>query len=323
MGQSVSKGVSKAAIKVSKQASTELKLPPIPRRTPIENNASSAVPNVVNTSDFLRGEGIASKDTRDMGQEMYLQYVQQQAGNDNTTPADGKKIPVLGNKEMPDDLLKFIQDVGPAKQTVDREFTAPRLLQEENREELDKLESKRATRRKRVQMPLMENSNFTTEKNTNFAVGTTTSTLSSSDDDFGISNVELYDLLFQKDNEENDSRAVGFYKKLVSDKEKGQKNSASSKIKSKDKEKNIERLSQAMRVLDIPTLRMDLDHQIIGFYPHEVPGPGIKSVSSIPESKVIFVLKDLVAKGIDCDAGRTISKLAERQRKTELANDCT
>jgi len=310
MGQSVSKGVNKVARKVSKQTSTELKLPPIPRRTPIENNATSVVPKVVNQNDFLRGEGIASKDKRDMGQEIYLQYVQQQAGNDNVTAADGKKISVSGNKEMPDDLLKFIQDVGPAKQTVDREFTAPRLLEEENREELEKLESKRSTRRKRVQMPLMENSNFTTEKNTNFAVGTTSSTLPSSDDDFGISNVEFYDLLCQKDTGENDNRAVGFYKKLVSEKEVGEKNSASSKIKSKDKEKNIERLSQALRVLDVPTLRMDLDHQIIGFYPQEVPGPGIKSVSSIPESKVMFVLKDLVGKGINCDTGRITSKLA-------------
>jgi hypothetical protein len=333
MGQSASKGLSKVAEKVAKQAAPELKRPPIPKRTPIENPSSSSANGGAagNPGSFLRGEGIASKDPRDMGQEMYLQYAQQQQvqqGNNDATATGGNVN--TGNKEMPAELLKFIQDVGPTKQTIDREFTTPRLLQEENQGELNKVESSRSTRRKRVRMPLMgDDHEFTTEKNTNYA--TSTSALSSSnDDDFGLTNVELYDLLRQKDNnkgKEIDSSKVvlNFYEKFVSDKETGHQNSmsssssSSSKIQSKDKEKQIKMLSDVMRALDIPTLRMDMDNNILGLYPQDVPGPEMQTFSPIPENKAMLVLKDLMDNGITHDAGRAADKLTEsrRQRKME------
>ena len=155
MGQSASKGLSKVAERVAKQATPELKRPPIPKRAPIENPLSSTANGGAagNPGNFLRGEGIASKDPRDMGQEMYLQYAQQQQvqkGNANNGTATATGGSNTGNKEMPAELLKFIQDVGPTKQTIDREFTTPRLLQEANQEELNKAESSRSTRRKRI-----------------------------------------------------------------------------------------------------------------------------------------------------------------------------
>jgi hypothetical protein len=340
MGQSASKGLSKVAERVAKQATPELKRPPIPKRTPIENPLSSTANGGAagNPGNFLRGEGIASKDPRDMGQEMYLQYAQQQQvqkGNANNGTATATGGSNTGNKEMPAELLKFIQDVGPTKQTIDREFTTPRLLQEENQEELNKAESSRSTRRKRVRMPLMgDDHEFTTEKNTNYATASTSALSSSNDDDFGLTNVELYDLLRQKDNkgEENDNSKVvlNFYEKFVLDKEKGQQNSvsssssssSSSKIKCKDKEKQIKMLSDVMRALDIPTLRMDMDNNILGLYPHEVPGPEMQTFSTIPENKAMLVLKDLMDNGITHDAGRAADKLIEsrRQRKMELTN---
>jgi hypothetical protein len=333
MGQSASKGLSKVVEKVAKQAAPELKRPPIPKRTPIENPSAAG-----NPGSFLRGEGIASEDPRDMGQEMYLQYAQQQQvqqGNNDATATGGNVN--TGNKEMPAELLKFIQDVGPTKQTIDREFTTPRLLQEENQGELNKVESSRSTRRKRVRMPLMgDDHEFTTEKNTNYA--TSISALpSSNDDDFGLTNVELYDLLRQKDNnkgEEIDSSKVvlNFYEKFVSDKEICHQNSmpssssspsSSSKIKSKDKEKQIKNLSDVMRALDIPTLRMDMDNNILGLYPQDVPGPEMQTFSPIPENKAMLVLKDLMDNGITHDAGRAADKLTESRRQRKMEQQLT
>ena len=345
MGQSASKGLSKVAKKVAKQAAPELKRPPIPKRTPTTENLPSSTANggaAGNPGSFLRGEGIASKDPRDMGQEMYLQYAQQQQvqqGNKDAA-ATGDNVNT-GNKEMPAELLKFIQDVGPTKQTIDREFTTPRLLQEENQGELNKVESSRSTRRKRVRMPLMgDDHEFTTEKNTNYA--TSTSVLpSSNDDDFGLTNVELYDLLRQKEDnnkgEEIDSSnkvVLNFYEKFVSDIEIGHQNSmsssspsspssSSSKIKSKDKEKQIKMLSDVMRVLDIPTLRMDMDNNILGLYPLDVPGPEMQTFSQIPENKAMLVLKDLMDNGVTHDAGRAAGKLTESRRQRKMEQQLT
>ena len=81
MGQSASKTLSKAAEKVAKKAMDQR--PPIPKRDPTITSTppppqppSSPQPSAANPANFLRGSGIATQDVRDVGQEMYLQHVQ-------------------------------------------------------------------------------------------------------------------------------------------------------------------------------------------------------------------------------------------------------
>lgn len=290
MGQSASKGLSK----VARHVPADLKRPPIPRRSvsPIENEASSAA----NIGDFLRGKGVGSNDARDMGQEMYLQYAQKQKQQLSRSGDSADDVTDISSKmETNPSLLKFIQDIGPAKQTIDKEFTSSRLLERKNQGELEKLEIKRTTRRERLRMPLMKDSNFTLERNTNFTMETTAPLLkSASDNDFGITSIELYDLLRQKESAlgNDDDTVAAFYDKLMSTKEECQEpdSLSSSKTLSKVKTKRIQMLVSAIRVLNIPALRMDVDNNILGIYPCEVAGP---ETDAIPESKVVLVLNNV------------------------------
>jgi len=296
MGQSASKGLSKAAGKVAAQTPS-LKRPPIPSRTP--HHASPDNPGT-----FLRGEGAAAHDVRDRGQEMYLQHVQQQMRQEskkktNKTSADGTAATKLnqgGNTEMPEDLLKFIQDVGPAKAEIDREFTTSRLLKEENQEELMKGESVRTAKRERRRMPLMQgDENFTTEKNTNFSSQKGSVSLSTPDiHDFGLSNLQLYEMLNEKEEMSDNEKIVGgFHDKVSSEFDEGQQNYSSPKGKEL-KKKELQLLSQTLTILEIPKLRINEDGDILGLQSSDVPGPEMTTISSIPESKVIMVLKDLL-----------------------------
>ena len=154
---------------------------------------------------------------------------------------------------MPPDLLKFIQDVGPAKQTIDKEYTSSRLL--ENKEELDnvmKNKSSTPRRRQRMQMPLMgEDDTFTTEKNTNFSRTTakTSEEILKDPTLFGLDHLGLYELLVTKDNENNNTDDTivtsvdDFYNKITKEEERKE-------WPDKDQQKHKERLQQALNVID-------------------------------------------------------------------------
>lgn len=323
MGQKASKGLSKAAGKAAaRQQAPSMKRPPIPSRTPQNAAAPTPEPSTPqNPGSFLRGTGVAAQDIRDKGQEMYLQHVQEQreqnsnqkaeqqqssaaaaAGNKNNAPAQTSIS--SRNMDMPEDLLKFIQDVGPAKQSVDREFTTDRLLKEENLGELNKAESVRTAKRERVRMPLMEgDDNFMTEKNTNFNVRHGSLSASTSDKyDFGLSNLQLYDFLSRKDDDKgaaDEERFVSdFHEKILSDEQGGQ-SSLDHYSTPKGKESKKEELylmKQTLKYLEVPKLRINEDDDILGLPSKEVPGPENTSVSTIPENKIIMVLKDLSMK---------------------------
>jgi hypothetical protein len=328
MGQSTSKGLSKAAGKAAAKQTPSLKRPPIPSRTP--HAAPTITPSPQNPGSFLRGTGVAAHDIRDRDQEMYLQRVQEQreqnlnqkleqqssgaAADNNNNNAPAETSMSSRNTDMPEDLLKFIQDVGPAKQSVDREFTTNRLLEEENLGELNKAESVRTAKRERVRMPLMQGvDNFTTVKNTNFNVRTGSLSASASDrHDFGLSNLQLYDFLIQKDDKGADERFVGdFHEKILSD-EGGQQPDNSSPKGKESKKEELELMKQTLKFLEVPTLRINSDGDILGLPSKEVPGPENTSVSAIPENKIIMVLKDLSMKShTSSKTERTTEKFKE------------
>jgi hypothetical protein len=295
-----------------------------------------------NPGNFLRGDGIAKEDVRDVGQEMYLQHVQkmsrqqqqqqQQEGNEeskrdghqedsSSTLSPQQTSPSTSHQngaspEMPADLLKFIQDVGPADKQVDRDFTAPRLLEPENLGELEKTQGKRTTRQRR-RMPLMgQDERFTTEKNTYFSYSEEESALGARSvvpsKEFGLSNLELYDLLRPRE-EQNDTTVDGIVDAFC--------NSKMTEIKQQgwtdeETEQHKEWLRRTMESIEIPTLRMDSEGNMLGLYSKDVPGPEVKSVSVIPESKVMLVLKDLAQSkdGIAMEGSAT-DKLMERRKE--------
>ncbi|KAG7349830.1 hypothetical protein IV203_012427 [Nitzschia inconspicua] len=346
MGQSTSKGLSKAAEKIGKKALEHHK-PPLPSRCPppaaatsSETTSAPAPPlqppptSGANPGNFLRGDGIAKEDVRDLGQEMYWQHIQKRTEQqqqhlgishevkslDTSTNQKQQEnnMPTAASMEMPDDLLKFIQDVGPARQTIDRELTTPRLLQKENAEELQKLESSRKPVRQRRKMPLMgQDDRFTTEKNTHFRQGEddTRTARGVVIKDFGLENLHLYDLLVQRESnvsKSNEDIAKAFSEKIT-EKAKDQA------WTDEEKEQQQRWFQQAMKYIEIPTIRLDSDGNMLGLYSKDVPGPEVKSVSTIPESKVMLVLKDLSqTTGSQDGGGSAAGRLAERRKERKL-----
>ncbi len=272
MGQTTSKVVSKAAEKVAKNVTNA---PQAPRGGTPAVIAPAHVPATTtanNPAAFLRGSGMAEDDIRDKAQEMYLRNLHQ---------VDDEKMS-KGPADMPQDLLKFIQDVGPAKQSLDKDFTSPRLLAKENESELRKVESDRKITRERIKMPLMgDDDTFTTTRNTNF------SRLSTQEDnakDFGLSNLQLYQLLLQKDNQVH-----SFYESVKAEED-------GSMWSEEEKGQHEQLLKDTMNAIQIPVLRKDTEGNIFGLYSKDVPGQEVMSIESISTSKVKLVLQDLVDK---------------------------
>lgn len=274
MGQSASKGVGKTAEKVARRVVDSAQpsgLPQVPKRATPTNVTKTTTAN--NPAMFLRGEGIAREDVRDKSQELYLQTVNK---IDDKAKSEGPQ-------DMPEDLLKFIQDVGPAKQSVDKEFTTPRLLEKKNEEELNKVESVRKTTRERIKMPLMgQDETFTTTRNTNFSKA---SREQDGEAEFGLSNLQLYHLIANPENAKA-SEIEKFHQDVIGE-------HGDSTWTSEDIQSHREMLTQAVKAVDVPVLRQDSDGTLFGLYAKEVPGPEVYSVQTISEAKIKLVLKDL------------------------------
>lgn len=298
MGQSASKVASKAAQKVAKKVTdvvqptsgaTAPQAAVTPKNSPITTNVTAT-----NPAAFLRGSGIAEEDIRDKAQEMYLRNLHQV---DDETMSKGPP-------DMPKDLLKFIQDVGPAKQSLDKDFTSPRLLAKGNESELKKTESERKVTRERIKMPLMgEDDSFTTTRNINFS---RVSTQDGDAKDFGLSNVQLYQLLKRKDNEID-----SFYGSIMSEENV-------SLWSEQEKAQHQQLLKDAWKAIDIPVLRRDTKGNFLGLYAKDVPGTEVMSIQPIPETKVKLVLQDLTEK--EERSGDVAAAKLERRRQLRRGN---
>ena len=273
----------------------------------------------VNPGSFLRGDGLATQDVRDVVQEMYLKEKHKLGGDDNDEiSSDGNNVQEQAQTqaknvhEMPDDLLKFIQDVGPAKQVVDREQTSPRLLEEENVEELQKLESQRKqSRRGTTRMPLMgEDTEYTTTRSTNFAKSAPEVVSDEQQrvkDSFGITNVQMFDLLnsygrsgkhgrSSNDADTNlDVSVDNFYKKLTTEAAAAQEGSSDWSDEEINQQKRW--LQQCLQYLEVPVLRQDPDGNFIGLYSENVPGGEVKTLQPVSPTKVKLVLDDILSDG--------------------------
>jgi hypothetical protein len=290
MGQSVSKAHSAVGKKVQgfvkERVESEVK-----KRAPEQANQVTSTP--ANPGMFMRGEG--NQDARDVGQEMFLQRMHN---------IDDKEMS-KGSREMPDDLLKFINDVGPATKMVDEDFTSPRLL-ENGQEEVKKQEATRKSNRERRIMPLMGgDDNFTTTRNTNFSRRPEATVK-----DFGASNLQIYDLLSRKTSGSDVSAIVdNFYKLNMS---------IESDWTEEEKSAHRALLGQAMNAIEIPVLLKDAEGNFMGVYPDSVPGEENKAVQLIPETKVKLVLADVADQTHEMEeqikANRERTRTRTRQR---------
>ena len=274
--------------------------PPIPPLPPssqpgFPNDGSSSnntTTQANNPAMFLRGTGIAQQDIRDRGQELYLQ-TRHKLSNEQRAH---------GPVDMPEDLLKFLQDVGPTSKAIDKEFTAPRLLEAENGVELIKVESVRKVTRERLEMPLVEGDNtFTTTRNTNFSRQSNTQ----EEKDFGLTSLQLYRLLMNR--EQIDKQGVdSFYESVIPKQE-------AELWSDEEKAAHKKLLMDALKCIEVPILRTDSQGTFFGLYAKDVPGEDVKAIQPIPESKVKLVLQHLVE--AEEQSGDVAAAKLERRRE--------
>jgi hypothetical protein len=267
MGQAASKArsqVSKAVgdrakqmmeKEVGKQAST----------SPIDKTSNNAVSTAANPGNFFRGE---IEDPRDQIQQTYLEQ-------------QHKRTKDQGPQDLSPELLKFISDVGPAKKEIDQEFTSPNVMKDA--EELSKMKKAQSRDRKRQRqtMPLMTgDDNFTTVRNTNFSHGK-----EEEKKDFGTSNLQFYSLLTRKEAGDNIDELVESFWKATTSEDDG--------WTEEEKELCKHLLKSSIESIELPVFLKDSDANFIGTYKNKVPGPEVKGIQAVPETKIKLVLKDV------------------------------
>lgn len=283
-GQTAEKVAKRTLDSASKARSSLPTVPPIVPKDVSSNTQAN------NPAMFLRGTGIAKEDIRDVGQELYLQ-TRHKLNNEQRAK---------GPADMPQDLLKFIQDVGPTRKSVDKEFTTPRLLEAANIKELQKVESVRKTTRERLRMPLIEgDDSFTTTRNTNFSKHSGQETK-----DFGLTTLQLYKLLTNREKIEKGG-IDEFYESVMPGGE-------SALWSEEEKAAHKKLLKDAMKCIEVPVLRTDSEGTFFGLYGKDVPGEEVLAIQPIPESKVKLVLKHLAE--VDEQSGDIAAAKLERRR---------
>jgi hypothetical protein len=293
-------------------------------------------PKIVSTASnpgkFLRGEGLV-QDERDLAQEQY--WKERHKLEDDTKPAttttanqqqqnEAKKLLQNRIHELPPDLLQFLKDAGPLRQTLDEEQTSPRILKDAKEKEQRRM--RRPLQRERKTMPLMgDDETFTAVRNTNFA--RTTSATKQQRPPFGITGVQLYDLLSMqqqqqhqkkasKDADSNCDTAVveAFYQKHFA-RVSGADNAATDTTienttstttnqpevadellawSALEIQNHQQLLRNAMTTIDLPILVQDAEGNYLGIAPHQRPGPEVTNIRYVPPHKVQLVLADWV-----------------------------
>ena len=292
-------------------------------------------PTGANPGNFLRGESPV-QDPRDVQQELYWKYhhnllkidkdekVQDGSGgnkkddkvanaspNTTTSPSD--------THELPPDLLKFLQDVGPLKQTLDKVQSSPRVVeQQEKQEKRDAAAKKKqadeeaistrstSRRRERISMPLMGNdSQYTTERNTNFA----RQTEKTSDNEipkFGTTGLQLFELLAMYQKEQEKVKDTGktieddvignivktFYQKKYGTSTSNGGGDQELPWSSTEQEQHLQLLKNVLKYIELPILMKDSEGNFLGIPLKDVPPPQVKAVQRVPPTKLRLVVDD-------------------------------
>jgi hypothetical protein len=312
-----------------------------PGRRSGDFGTSEGLPKVVSTAsnpgNFLRGEGLV-QDERDLAQEQYWKE-RHNLEEDDTKPAtpttttnnkqqqsDAKQLLQNRIHELPPDLIQFLKDAGPLRQTLDEEQTSPRVLKDAKEKEQRRM--RRPLQRERKTMPLMgDDETFTAVRNTNFARASS-ATKQQQRPPFGITGVQLYDLLSMQKQQQQDqkksSKDIGingdaavveaFYQKHFA-RGSGSDNAATNNTiehttstttsepvvqddllswSALEIQSHQQLLRHAMTTIDLPILVQDAEGNYLGIAPHQRPGPEVTNIRYVPPHKVQLVLADWV-----------------------------
>jgi hypothetical protein len=168
------------------------------------------------------------------------------------------------NQELPDDLIQFLNDMGP----VERKERKPRLRKHQQ-EELDRLEEQQDEGRQIREMPIMEDvAKFTTSRTTNF------SRRQEEEDKFaGLTGRQLYRLL-QDDNKEATIAS------LIQE----------SNVDDDEKKVYSDLLQNTLKYLKIPVIMKDTDATYVGVPEDKVEDMKKLKLTEVPESEVRILL---------------------------------
>jgi hypothetical protein len=221
---------------------------------------------------FQRGLGPPIR--QDIEQEAFLKSQQQQdIGNDDNNNNT--------NLEMSEDLIKFLQDMGPV--VVQRKpSTGPRVRKHELMEEQQeptKLEQQGSNSRQIREMPIMQETPYFTTRTTNF------SRTKEQEDPFGLTGRELYRLLQQK---EDVDVAVAAAVVAATSTTTTQVQNANENEKQKEYYSNL--LHNSIKYLQVPVIMKDTDDTYVGTWPESVADMKLMKLTVVPESQVRILL---------------------------------
>jgi len=171
-------------------------------------------------------------------------------------------------KEMPEDLIKFLNDAGPLERKVDKNMTSSKVyesLQEEDQQRRHDLEN--ATQRKRRTMPMMEDGNpegdklvdkmdgMTVERTTNFSKAVK----EERDTDLKFEDSGVFDLLDKlKTRHINGNEYINekFGEKVI--------------LSEEERNRNVTLLEDMVKYTGIPVLMNDTDKSLVGVWTDKV-----------------------------------------------------
>ena len=188
---------------------------------------------------FQRGMGAPIR--QDIEQEAFLKS--QQSGD---------------YQEMSEDLIKFLQDMGPVQR---KNSTGPRV----RKRQLEEQEHRKPDEGRQIrEMPIMQETTFFTTRTTNF------SRQKEEDDPLGLTGRELYRLL-----QDGDAAAVAAQVELANEKEK---------------QEYSDLLHNSIKYLQIPVIMKDTDDTYVGTWPDSVADMKLMKLTVVPESEARILL---------------------------------
>lgn len=187
--------------------------------------------------------------------------------------SDGTKRTTM--QEMPDDLVKFLNDAGPLQRKVDKDLTSSKvydslLEEEEQRRQQDEHQRQR---RRRV-MPMIENDHLeqkemdldgtTVSRTTNFS--TATSSGDKEERSCALEDKELFQLL--ADLQANEITPEDFVQKIMKNHDSEEVEGANEQEETENvikfRQENISLLENMKKYTGIPTIMQDTDKSFVG-----------------------------------------------------------
>lgn len=227
--------------------------------------------------------------------------------------------------EMPEDLIKFLNDAGPLERRVDKNFTSPRvydaLKEEEEREDL----RKDMQRRRRV-MPMIENdgaefqlgseeyqkNGTTVSRTTNFSV---TPAKRDEKSEIRLENGELFDLLSRL--QSGKLSAETFVKDHFKTHDDDDNDDAmeNSFVKKRNSE-YIDLIKNITAFNEIPTLMQDTDGSLVGAWSDQVDALKMLNVRMAPNHVKLCLEPDNISAASVGDSDEGDGRMMREQPMT-------